>query len=511
MKKFNKTNNKLLIVMAAVAMILFIGLDGCNDVLDQHLYSSTPVNEYYKSATQVRTALNHIYANYYDNASKEWEFKLTSAPTFMLLPSNGHNKFTDFNWLVTGNAFEFVWTWTYKPINMANTLLDALSDNENIPEDKKKDLTGKAKFIRALYYFRLVKRFGGVPLMKHGTTDLSNIKEPRSSAEEVYKFIEDELKDARSDMKPYSESDHGDGLSTSWAAAGLLVKVYAQEKKWDDAAKLAKDIINNSPFGLLDDVAKVLDPDNYPNKEIIYGVPHGPNMPNISVIGNQLTELVTPHDFQSGGNTITFTDYPGRDGGSLHVNEDFFNNSPATYRRSVTFTNEWPWYMLKSDHKIVHSSITTPRPYLKKLVYLNPGGESPNSAVCNPVVLYSNILLIYAESLNEKNGGPTPEAYDAINAVRERARGVGTSHAQPASVYPDLSGLDQDQFRNSVLTEMQRELIGVGETRAELLRHDRFIQNAIDHGKNAEDYQKVYPIPSEELERNENLKQNPGY
>ena len=128
-----------------------------------------------------------------------------------------------------------------------------------------------------------------------------------------------------------------------------------------------------------------------------------------------------------------------------------------------------------------------------------------------PIIRYSDVLLTYAEALNEANHGPTQEAYDAINKVRARARGVGTNHEQPQSVYPPLSGLSEQAFRDSVLVEEKREFAGEGHRRLDLLRHNLFILNAKKRGVNAQDYEKLYPIPSEEINRNPNLKQNPGY
>jgi hypothetical protein len=70
---------------------------------------------------------------------------------------------------------------------------------------------------------------------------------------------------------------------------------------------------------------------------------------------------------------------------------------------------------------------------------------------------YSEVLLIYAEALNEAMGGPTDEAYDAINAVRERARNGN------ASVLADLAGLDQISFRKAVLDERRHDFVSEGQ------------------------------------------------
>jgi hypothetical protein len=128
----------------------------------------------------------------------------------------------------------------------------------------------------------------------------------------------------------------------------------------------------------------------------------------------------------------------------------------------------------------------------------------------------SEIYLILAEAENELNG-VTQTACNAINAVRGRARGDNVQGAQtPQSVLPDINPGDvtPDQFRDTVITEFARELIAEGKFRMVLRRHDRFTTGKwtdTEAAGNREDYKALYPIPIMEMDRNENLEQNPGY
>ncbi|HEX8676696.1 MAG TPA: RagB/SusD family nutrient uptake outer membrane protein, partial [Segetibacter sp.] len=128
-----------------------------------------------------------------------------------------------------------------------------------------------------------------------------------------------------------------------------------------------------------------------------------------------------------------------------------------------------------------------------------------------PLIRYADVLLAYAEALNEANG-PTQAAYDAINMVRRRARAVGTPYEQPESVYSDLINLNQEQFRDALLAEYAAEFAGEGHYRYDLLRHDRLITNAKALGITAaEEKHKLFPIPAIQLSRNPDLEQNTGY
>lgn len=121
------------------------------------------------------------------------------------------------------------------------------------------------------------------------------------------------------------------------------------------------------------------------------------------------------------------------------------------------------------------------------------------------VMRYADVLLMYAEALNEANG-PSAEAYAAINQVRARAR----NGAQP-TVLPDLKDLTQAQFRESVYQERSWELCFEGHRRWDLLRTGRYIDHMKKIGVEAGQRHLLYPIPVQEIDVNPALEQNPGY
>lgn len=143
------------------------------------------------------------------------------------------------------------------------------------------------------------------------------------------------------------------------------------------------------------------------------------------------------------------------------------------------------------------------------------------------LIRYADVLLMFAEAENEVNG-PTQAAYDAINAVRGRARG------NDATVLPDLKGLSQDQFREAVRKERRMELAGEGLRYFDILRWKtaEVVMNGPVYGmdyietstgtkktiivetrKFDKNKNYLWPIPESELRLNPNLAghQNPGY
>jgi len=118
-----------------------------------------------------------------------------------------------------------------------------------------------------------------------------------------------------------------------------------------------------------------------------------------------------------------------------------------------------------------------------------------------PYIRLADIILARAEALNEI-GGPTQEAVDLINQIRNR---VGATPAV-LSNYPS-----KESLRDFILAERAREFYSEGLRREDLVRHGKFIQQAIDRGIAAEPHQVLYPLPQEQIDNNPNLEQNPGY
>ena len=110
-------------------------------------------------------------------------------------------------------------------------------------------------------------------------------------------------------------------------------------------------------------------------------------------------------------------------------------------------------------------------------------------------------MLCKAEALNELEG-PNRESIDLINMIRDRAKTDEITLAQ----YPTKEAL-----RDFILAERGREFYSEGLRREDLIRHGKFISNAISRGKNAKDYQVLYPIPLTQMQANSSLVQNKGY
>ena len=122
----------------------------------------------------------------------------------------------------------------------------------------------------------------------------------------------------------------------------------------------------------------------------------------------------------------------------------------------------------------------------------------------------ADIMLVYAEALNEINNGPDATAYQMINAVRKRARFDGTTELD---ILPDLSGLNYEQFKDAVLNERRLELVMEGSRYHDLVRMGKLVEkvSAAKPLATPKDYHVLLPIPQRERDLNPKLTQNNPY
>ena len=392
-------------------------------------------------------------------------------------------------YIPSNSRVQKVWQQLYFGINRANVAID------NIPAIQmdttlRARLVRESKFIRALLYFNLVRLYGDVPLILHNptSTNISTLLISRTSSDSVYSQIIADLKDAANLPKTYGTADLG--RATSGAAHSLLAKVYLTRKDWADAITQLNNVINGG-YGY------ALFPNYYDafQKATKNGVEHIFSVQFETNLGEANSTQYLSESFTS-FNTGTFPiDIPA----DSSVYKLFSANDT---RRAVTFYNTV--YNAATGQNVVFNNAYTP--YFNKFVdySLSPLSSQSLSAVNYPVIRYADVLLMYAEALNETNETPTADAYNAINQVRTRAH--------IANLTP---GLNQSDFRDSVFLERRKEFIQEGHRWFDLVRQGGTVLVDALHklpAKSAASAKNtLFPIPLIELQQNSKLTQNPGY
>ncbi len=506
--------------IASIFLTLVMSLVSCTGPLEEELFSNPGINDFYKSAADAELAIAGVYAVllteqglYKDIAY----FIMGDFTTDIMHNRNGSvnpDEWASFTWNESTQLFDFMWTGCYLGINRANTLIDKL-EASNLSDQVKNEYIGQAKFLRALLYFNLVKNFGGVPLHTSGTFDLSNVALPRSTEEQTYQQIIDDLKDAEIRLAPFNATHQKAGKATVGSAKGLLAKVYLQKRDWVNAAAKAKEVMDMGVYELYKDYKDIWDPDpSLENgSEHLFSAQHINGGDNTTNLGNHTVFRFTP---QAQKHPVTNIDirWSSEGGSSMgEVVQEFFDATPDTYRKWWSMRDRMPFYWKVSNGEFVQEEVELIQPLVIKHYQIDLGTGFLKTGLNTTILRFSDILLTYAEAVNESPGGATADAYEALNRVRRRARAVGTPEEQDESVYPDIApgSLTQAEFRDVILDERAREFVGEGERRNDLNRHGRFLSNAVERGLNPPAGYELYPIHFGHILQNPLIEQNNPY
>jgi hypothetical protein len=386
----------------------------------------------------------------------------------------------------TNNYLALIWQGSYLGISRANVVL------EKIPTIKmdtalKERILGEAHFLRGLYYFNLVRLFGEVPIItapvSSSLTD-EEIYPHRSPVNDVYNLIINDLGMAADKLPVRYTNSIDKGRATRGSAWGILSKVYLTTKDWQNAATTAAKVIESNEYSLYADYASNFKEANKNGKESVFEVQFYKKVisENSQMVISGLPSI--PGLFAAGVEIMLPT-------------QDLLNSFDTNdYRKSVTFFSSYWTYTFE--------------PHIWKYwdqVAYKPAATSASGADFI-VMRYSEILLIYAEALNEANAGPTTEAYNAINQVRARARNGNND------LLPDLTNLGQDEFRKAVLNERRHEFVSEGQRWYDLVRTGTLIESvkrAKGDAANPTAINYLFPVPQRERDINKNLTQNDGY
>ncbi|MEQ8239963.1 MAG: RagB/SusD family nutrient uptake outer membrane protein [Cyclobacteriaceae bacterium] len=442
-----------------------------------------------------------------------------------------------------------IWQDHYQAINAANAAITNIPGID-MDEERKNTLLAEAKFLKALLYFNLIRYFGDVPYKTVEVASLDALKDERDPVAFINERIIEDLEFGIEHLG--LKGDVAVGRATVDAAKTLLAYVYltrgsmAQRDGLGDgkadfqlAAQYAKEVINAGRFQLVDYYPDVFIPENKNNMEIIFDVQYlsgGFNEGNY--IGMHLG-LMGPPELGGSYGSLNATDYYHYLFESTDMVRQQWNTPWVRVIRAdslADFTELWPqrWRRIKMGK-------------WRRYPVRSAGYNFTDWDINWPVFRYADVLLIYAEALNELNNGPDAEVFDALNQLRSRARNVdgdGTRVAinanklprnttYQANILPDISAAeypDYDSMREYIHFERARELGGEGKRWFDLVRWGELVSqiNAVDNfinpytgdpekgdwsltAGNVREFHRLLPIPSQEFQVNTLMTQNPGF
>lgn len=514
--------------MKLLHYIIFIGCAGlfsCKKTIDLYPQSNLNSGTYYSNLEEMKAGVAGCYNGMQRSLFNEWQFtELRSDNAKMGAPgstASSNRDLSDLDMFIPATSQQQIynyWLASYNNIRNCNLVLQRLGvvykpetgvitfNPIGIPvsEADRKQLAGEAMFIRAYHYFNLARLFGGVFLVHEPVTPLLAKTMNRVPLADIYKLIEADLTTAAASMNnlKFAQIPGADlGRATSWAAKGLLGKVYLTLGRKAEAITQLQDVITNSGYSLLGNYEDVFSPTKEMNSEILFAVRYKAGGLGLgSPFGNTFAPLGT-------GSTVINGDGDGLN----YPTADLDTATIADLRKptligSIGTGTATKWYVKK---------------YLFPVVLVDDGESDW------PILRYADILLMMAEAK-----GYSQPSIDLINSVRPRA-GLANYGIDSLSTVAKFEAALSNERRIEFAFENQRwfDLVRFNTTLTTVTAE----QTLKDHF--AHEYQSHYrtylaptptlaqlqawvtrdrlllPIPQREIDTNTQLviEQNPGY
>jgi len=493
---------KKYLILAIGSLLIF---SGCSTFLEEPDRSNFTKENYFTKPEHAESIINSIY----ENMRNVLGGGFGGAPWMMLEFATGlantelgqaQNSIFVRNLVNNSdNAYgQTYWTNHYRGIGNANLAI-AKIPGIKMDEIAKKKFLGEARFLRAMYYFDLVRIFGSVPLISEpidlGSKDL--YPEP-ASVDNIYKLIESDLLEAEKSGLPVKDASGRVSLS---AVKSLLSSVYLtmagfplnKPENFAKAADKALEVINSNQFTLFA---------SYDDLHLASRKNSGENIFQV-----QYLESILPSNWQTSiipynQGISNYTDETG----AIFANKEFVESYEKGDKRAAEKQFYYSSYSLRSNRSQTRNLGGY---YLYKHFDILAQTSTTSSGLNWTLLRYPEVLLNYAEAANE-TGGPSAAVLNAINLVRKRAE------------LPALEGLSKDELREAIWRERWYELSFENKTWYDMARlrkafnvytkkFEPYVGHKFSYGPTLSEKELLFPIPTAEIRNNNKLKQNKGY
>lgn len=505
--------NRKLFALGTLSLLL--GFGGCTD-LDTELFSDlTPETVFTTSDTQLAAILTAYapltgFAGSYFNL-QELSTETSAAPAKFGPWDDGGiwARLHRHEWENNSGSINGAWNMSFSGVSTCNRLIEEFNatagDNQNA--------INELRALRVFYFYLAMDLWGDIPLV----TSFADAEAAPSRAPklEVYNFIVNELLELIP-VLPTTVRGEFYGRFNNWSAMALLARVYLNAEvytgnaEWQKAADVAQQIIDGGLFSLETSYFQNFTIKNQGSSENILAV----NYSKTSGGAFQL-HMQTLHPLNKA--TYNFTDGPWNGYTAL---EEFYNSFDDEDVRKEMFIVGQQFTsagepILDPNGGIEIDSKGNPDPDGEPLIFtpfineLTPKAFSQSGARIGkyefekgialamdndfPLFRFGGVLLMRAEALWRLDSS-SAEAVELVRQVRERAGLDG------------INPLTEDDLYH----EIQRENAFEAQARTVMIRFNRFTdqwweKTITDPNK------KVFPIPTNQLNGNPNLVQNPGY
>ncbi|MBL7857685.1 MAG: RagB/SusD family nutrient uptake outer membrane protein [Cyclobacteriaceae bacterium] len=497
MRQFTIISKRILQVLVLVVLLPV----SCDDFLDKPLQGKLTQENFPTSASDALLATNGVY-----NIMLKSSFHFGLFPIMDIMSDDarkGSNPddaastigpFDKFTHIATEANLSRWWSTLYEGIRRANVVIEkvpVISMNATLRDR----YIGEASFLRALFYFDLVRAWGDVPKVTTSTVPLGL---PRANANEIYDLIVADLEKAISGLPEKSDYASADlGRATRGAAKSLLAKVYLFKGDFVNAEKYAMEVINSAQYDLMPDFADANSKAGEFGAESVF---------EIGAIGIEGTGGVQYGNVQGVRGT------PNRGWGfnrpTLDLMDAFEPGDPREDKTIVFLGEVLDGITIAGDGPTLDETYDTNGDLIEIECYnqkvWTPGNNVPTQFDHNRrIIRYADVLLMAAEALN-KNNKPA-EARVQLNKVRARAR-----HGNNA-ILLDITENNKDLLHEIILHERRVELAMEGHRFWDLVRTGKAAAVLGPLGFVAGKHE-LLPVPQNEMDLTQNTwTQNPGW
>ncbi|MDO6736841.1 RagB/SusD family nutrient uptake outer membrane protein [Wenyingzhuangia sp. 2_MG-2023] len=440
----------------------------CTDELDQYPETSIVADNYYTTEENVESTVTATY----NSLQELYDYymilfgEIPSDNTYVQAPNSntGVSSLEDFTWTSTTGFTNSIWENAYEGVLYANTVLEFIDDTTYESESIKTIRKGEVTFLRGFLYHLLTSIYGDVPLVISIGNPSDAFDDTRTPLEEVNAQIEKDLLEAIALLPQVNSTGRVDRN----AAKAILAKHYLNNQDYTNAEIQLQSIVTSGQYSLVD-FGDLYGVDNEGNSEDIFSV-----------------QFASELDDKSEGSSYYYSfTQPDNEGGkgAMAMEKSLYDLYDVNDLRRTLINESGNTY------------------------YINKWTPSPNTSVGDAgdnhyIVRYADILLLYAECLNENS--KTSEAITYLNVVRNRAGLTNTIANNQASV------------RDAIALERRLELVGEGHRWFDLLRTnkaketmDTFFESQ-SRSTVVESFRLLAPVPQSQIDITE-MEQNPKY
>jgi len=508
-------------------LLLFcgLGLMSCKKVIDLYPQSNLNTGTYYTNVEEVKAGLTGAYNGLQRPMLYEWQLtELRTDNSKQGAPASTastNRELSDLDMFIPNTSHPTIynyWLATYNNIRNANIILQRLGVVYDpaagsislspitipITETDRKQLAGEALFIRAYHYFNLVRLFGGVMLVYEPISPAQSKTMNRVPEADIYKLIQADLTTASQWMNQlkFTQMASADlGRATSWAAKGMLAKVYLTLNRKAEAITLLQDVMTNSGYSMQGSYNNVFSINNEMNSEIMFAVRYKAGGLGL---GSSFANTFAP--LGTGSNVIN------GDGDGL--------NYPTADLDTAVVATDGRRALLIATYGTGATTKFYTRKFFSSVIITD---DAENDW---PVLRYADIILMLAEAQ-----GYSPASVGLINQVRSRSLPA----LDPAVINTTAlfeKALAEERriefaFENQRFFDLVRFNTTMTTITAEQIMKDHFADESATHYSRYLDptptlaqlqgyvtrQKLLLPIPQREIDTNTQLviEQNPGY